>query len=279
MRAAPDEGTPVADLQAVILGVVQGLTEFLPISSSGHLVLAATWFGFAEHGESLELAIDIATNTGTFLAVLVALRADVWRAASGFLRGLVSADARREDGWHLALLVLLGSVPTALIGLTLREVFEVLNAATPVSVALIATGAILWTAPAKGTRSRPRDLRPRDALVAGLAQGLAVIPGISRSGSTIVALLWRDVDAALAARLSFLLYLVASLGVAVLGIGEVRDAQLGWSAIAWMTVASFVTGWAALAWLFRLLRSGRFRWFAPYLWAVAGLTLLRGIVA
>jgi undecaprenyl-diphosphatase len=265
----------MGDLQAAILGVVQGLTEFLPVSSSGHLVLAATWFGFQAKGESLELAVDIATNTGTFLAVLVALRRDVWSAASGFLRGLVSPAARREDGWRLAWLVILGSIPTAGIGLALRGVFETLNAPVPVSFALVVTGLVLWTAPTRGARREARELTWRDALVAGVAQGLAVVPGISRSGSTISALLWRDVDAAAAARLSFLLYLVASAGVAVLGVTEVREAGLGWRAVGWMTVASFVTGWAALLWLFDVLRRGRFRWFAPYLWIVAGLTLLR----
>jgi undecaprenyl-diphosphatase len=268
----------VDGLQAALLGIVQGLTEFLPISSSGHLVLAATWFGFKAEGESLELAVDIATNTGTFLAVLVALRADVWLALSGFLKGLRSAEGRREDGWHLATLVLVGSIPTAIIGLGLRGVFEHLNAAFPVSIALAVTGLILWTAPPRGQRSDARALTVRDALVAGIAQGLAVVPGISRSGSTISALLWRDVDAALAARLSFLLYLVASAGVALLGFAEVRDANLGWAAVGWMTLASFVTGWLALGWLFRILRRGNFRWFAPYLWTVAGLTLLRLVV-
>lgn len=265
----------MADLQALILGIVQGLTEFLPISSSGHLVLAATWFGFQAEGESLELAIDIATNTGTFLAVLIALRADVWLAVSGFVRGLVSAEARTQDGWRLAWLVIIGSVPTAVIGLGLRGVFEHLNAPFPVALALAVTGLILWTAPTTGVRSESRELDWRDALVAGTVQGLAVVPGISRSGSTISALLWRDVDAALAARLSFLLYLVASAGVAVLGFTEVRDAELGWRAVGLMTAASFVTGWLALVWLFRLLKKGRFRWFAPYLWTVSALTLLR----
>jgi len=265
----------MADLQAVIFGIVQGLTEFLPISSSGHLVLAASWFGFAAEGESLHLAVDIATNTGTFLAVLVALRRDVWMAASGFARGLTSAVARREDGWRLAWLVVLGSIPTAILGLGLRGVFEQLNAAVPVSIALAVTGVILWTAPVRGARSDAGQLDWRDALIAGVAQGVAVIPGISRSGSTIAALLWRDVDAALAARLSFLLYLVASAGVALIGFAELRDAELGWRAVAWMTVASFVTGWLALAWLFRILRSGRFRWFSPYLWFVSSATLIR----
>lgn len=262
-------------LEAIVLGVVQGLTEFLPISSSGHLVLASYWLGLRTEGASLELAVTIATNTGTFLAVLVALWRDVIAAVTGFARGLVSPAARSEPGWRMAWLVIIGSVPTAVIGLGLRGGFERLNAPLPASIALVVTGVILWTAPRNGRRVGPNQLGWRDALFMGFAQGLAVVPGISRSGTTIASLLWRDVDAATAARLSFLLYLVASAGVAAIGVAEVSEAAISWRAVAWMTLASFVTGWLALLWLFRLLARGAFRWFAPYLWLVAGVTLVR----
>ena len=261
-------------LEAVILGLVQGLTEFLPISSSGHLVLANHFFGFGEGGESLELAVSIATNTGTLLAVLLLLWRDVATAASGFLRGLVSAPARREEGWHLAQLVLVGSIPTAVVGLFLREYFEVLNAPLPVAIGLAVTGLILWVTPGSGPKRHPRELGFRDALIGGLAQGFAVIPGISRSGTTIATLMARGGSGDLAARFSFLLYLVVSTGVAFLGVFEVRAAQIPWPAVVAMIVASFVSGYLALRWLFSLLRRGRFRIFAPYLWLVAALTLL-----
>lgn len=260
--------------EAVVLGIVQGLTEFLPVSSSGHLVLANWFFGFDEGEGSLELAVDIATNTGTLLAVLIVLRQDVWRALSGFFSGLVSAEARLEDGWRLALLVLVGSIPTALLGLALRGVFHTLNAPFPVAIALAVTGLILWVSPRTGAKSTAAELTFRDAVIAGFAQGLAVVPGISRSGATIATLLGRGCDGSLAARFSFLLYLVASFGVALLGMTEVRAAEIPLAAVAAMTVASFVTGYLALIWLFRLLRRGRFRVFAPYLWTVSALTLV-----
>lgn len=269
-------------LQAVVLGIVQGLTEFLPVSSSGHLVLANYWFGWGDH---LPLYVDIATNTGTFLAVLLALWRDVWTALRGFLAGLVSAAARRREGWRLALLVLAGSVPTAALALLLKPVFETLNAPLPVSLALAVTGLILWTTPRPAVDHDPNlkrgaaDLSFADALLAGTAQGLAVIPGISRSGSTIATLMHRHAGGELAARLSFLMYLVASLGVTVLGASDVREAQLELAPLVGMVAGSFVTGYVAILWLFQLLRRGRFRWFAPYLWLVAAVTLVQTLLA
>ena len=226
-------------LQAIVLGAVQGLTEFLPVSSSGHLVLVNYFLGWGEH---LPLWVDIATNTGTLLAVVVHLRRDVAAALGGFVSGLVSAEARRRPGWRLALLVLAGSAPTVAIGLALRGVFEALNAPLPVAVALAVTGVILWVAP--------------------------------RSGSTIAALLARGADKELAPRVSFLLYLVVSLGVAVLGLREVRAAQVEAAPLLAMTAASFVVGYLALLSVFAVLRRGRFRAFSPYLWVVSAVTLL-----
>ncbi|MBA2666461.1 MAG: undecaprenyl-diphosphate phosphatase [Trueperaceae bacterium] len=259
-------------LQAIILGVVQGLTEFLPVSSSGHLVLANYHFGW---GSELPLWVAFATNTGTLFAVLVYLRADVARAIRGTFTGLVSAEGRRSDDWRLAMLVLAGSIPTAVIGLALRPVFEHLNAIVPVSIALVVTGIVLWTAPKGGPKDTIRSLTFRDAVLAGIAQGLAVIPGISRSGATIALLLWRGAAPGIAPRLSFLMYLVVSFGVAILGADEVLSSGITWGPLLGMTVASFVVGYGALVILFALLRRGRFRVFAPYLWAVAALTLVR----
>ena len=259
-------------LQATILGIVQGLTEFLPVSSSGHLALTTYHFGW---GEGLPLWVGVATNTGTLFAVLVYLRRDVASAVSGFLRGLVSPSARQEEGWRMALLVLVGSVPTVAIGLGLRPVFEQLGQAVPVSFALIVTGVVLWTAPLGGAKDRVSRLSFRDALLAGVAQGLAVIPGISRSGATIAMLLWRGAAPTMAPRLSFLMYLVVSFGVALLEADTVLGEPIAWPALAAMTLASFAVGYVALHVLFALLRRGRFRVFAPYLWLIAAFTLAR----
>lgn len=258
-------------IQAVILGIVQGLTEFLPVSSSGHLVLANYFLGW---GDSLELYVDIATNTGTLLAVFIFLFKDVAKAFTGFFKGLVSAEGRKEEGWRLALLVIVGSIPTAIIGLAMRSVFHELNRPLPVAIALILTGFILWFAPRSGPKHTVTQITFKDALIAGTVQGLAVIPGISRSGSTIAALLARGADKELAPKLSFLLYLVVSFGVVLIGIDEVLGADIQMGPLVAMTAASFLVGYAALKLVFTLLRRGQFRAFSPYLWAVGAFTIL-----
>ncbi|MDZ7703915.1 MAG: undecaprenyl-diphosphate phosphatase [Trueperaceae bacterium] len=262
-------------LQATLLGVIQGLTEFLPISSSGHLVLVSYHFNLLPEDEALPLYIGIATNTGTLLAVLVALRRDVWDALSGFFVGLRQREARASQGWLMALLVIVGSVPTVLIGLGLREVFEVLNRPLYVSFALAATGVVMWFTPTSGPKKQASDLSFRDAFIGGIAQGIAVVPGVSRSGITIATMLWRGASNDLAPRFSFLMYLVVSFGVSIIGIEEVRASEIEVFPLVVMVLTSFVTGYVALIWMFAILRKGRFRWFAPYLWAVAAFTLVR----
>jgi undecaprenyl-diphosphatase len=230
---------------------------------------------FLGWGETLPPVITFATNTGTFLAVIVYLWRDVYAAIKGFVAGLLSAEGRRSEGWRMALLVIIGSIPTLVMGLALRGAFERLNAPTPVALALIVTGIILWTAPRSGAKRSIFDVSVRDALITGVVQGFAIIPGISRSGSTIAALLWRGASSDLAPRLSFLMYLVASLGVTLITIDELFANPIAWDALIGMTVASGVIGYASLFVLFALLRRGRFRVFSPYLWLLAAATLAR----
>ncbi len=259
-------------LQAIVLGIVQGLTEFLPVSSSGHLVLANYYFGW---GFPVPIEVDIITNTGTLLAVLISLHKDVYKAATGFFKGLVSKKARQEPSWHLALLVIIGSLPTAIIGLLLKPYFESLNTPFYVSIALIITGFILWFAPKSASKTQIKEISFKDAVLGGIAQGLAVIPGISRSGSTITAMLWRNINPELAARFSFLMYLVVSLGVTIMSASDLKEAQLGLGVLFAMFLASFITGFFALKLLFYILKKGRFKYFAPYLWLIATITLVK----
>ena len=261
--------------QAAVLGVVQGLTEFLPVSSSGHLVLAGYWLGWEDTLNGLDLTIAIATNTGTFLAVLVVLWKDVWLALSGFFGGLGSAEGRKREGWKLALLVVLGSIPTVAMGLGLEPIFEDLNQPFYVCFGLTLTGLILWFAPTRGVKEDARELTWLDGFIGGVAQGVAIVPGVSRAGTTISTMLWRGATSDLGARFSFMMYLVVSLGVTLRLLLDIGNAELLLGPLLMMVVVSFVTGYAALIWLFRILRKGQFRWFAPYVWAIAAITMTR----
>ncbi len=258
-------------LRAIVLGAVQGFTEFLPISSSGFLVLGNRVFFDLDH---LPLWVDLATNSGTFLAAAWVLRHEIITAAQGFARGLTSPQARREEGWRLALWLLLATLPAALLGLALAPVFEALNTPRVAAVGFFITGAFLLLVPAQGGPKRTAHAMTFwDALLAGLAQALALVPGISRSGSTIAVLLGRGLSPTFAARFSFLMYALVSLGAMLLGLKE-GVGKVPWGPLFAAFASAFVFGLFGMRFLFGVLEAGRFRYFTPLLWALALLILL-----
>lgn len=209
-------------LQSLILGIIQGATEFLPVSSSGHLVLVPWLLGWQEAGES-NLAFDVLVHWGTLVAVFGYFWRDIWRIAAAVWDGvryrnfMGSPDARM--GWF----ILVGSIPAALAGFLLEDWFEEIFG-NPLAAAtlLFATAGLLFFAERTGRRDRKLDaMRWGDAILIGCAQTLAILPGISRSGATIAAGLGRGIERAEAARYSFL------LGVPViLGAGAVQLLKL-----------------------------------------------------
>lgn len=255
--------------QAAVLGVVQGLTEFLPISSSGHLVLGQRLLGFSEPA----LMFDVALHVGTLAAVIVVF----WEDLFSILRGLfVYRDQEGRRGRRLLWLVVVGSIPTALMGLLLKDIFESMFASLlTVGLALLLTGWLLM-ATALVTR-RDRDLERVGvgrALLVGLAQGMAITPGISRSGATISTALLLGLDRRLAAHYSFVLSIPAILGALALQVhdlGPPTQAQLTPMLVGGLTSA--ISGYAALRVLLRIVQAGRFHWFAPYCFAL-GLAAL-----
>jgi undecaprenyl-diphosphatase len=246
-------------LPILVLGLIQGITEFLPISSDGHLALAQLLFNLQDGG----LALTVLLHAGTFLATLLVLRKRAFAALGDGLTALVRPRLFQTTlGGQDALFVLVASVPTAAIGLALKHTVESATS-SPLWIGLgfLLTGAILFS-----TRFMPEgkvehpDLKA--ALIVGLLQGLAVLPGVSRSGSTIAALLFLQVERSRAFELSMLLSLPAVLGALVLelpeGLAQVQS--LGPAVLA--TVVAFVSGIFALVWLRRIVSSGMFPWFA-----------------
>lgn len=254
-------------LYAGLLGLLQGATEFLPVSSSGHLVLAEAWLpGWHAPG----VAFDALLHFGTLLAVLLHYRRDI----AALLRGWIAGEAESRD---FALAVIVGSVPTAAIGLGFQDTFEALFAAPrAVGGFLLLTAGLLLVARWAWPRAERRVLGWPDALIVGIAQGAAIAPGISRSGSTVTAALLRGIEPEQAARFSFLLSIPAVGGAVLLKIGDGSVAQLAFGPTAVGVVAAFLSGWLAIRLFVRALVVGRFVPFVVYLVPLGLLALTWG---
>jgi undecaprenyl-diphosphatase len=269
--------------QAIALGIVQGLTEFLPVSSSGHLVLLQHWFGLREP----ELAFDISVHVGTLAAVVVFFRRDIGAiiaALWGFLKRLV-LDGRAtwseitvEDDLRMAWLIAAASVPTALIGIGFHEIADRLfGSVALVGLALLVTCLLLVaTRRAAVRRHTMAEFSLAAALTIGVIQGVAIIPGISRSGATIALGLILGLSRDTAARFSFLLSIPAICGAALIGAGELASGGGPPPAtVALGTAVSALVGYAALWMLVYIVRRGRLHLFAPYCALVGILALAR----
>jgi undecaprenyl-diphosphatase len=279
-------------LDAIILGAVQGATEFLPISSSGHLVLGNELLDL----DDSSLLFDIVLHVGTLVAVMGYYRRDIWAVIRdlylGISRGVSqrSLDAFLEgEGSRLAVLVVLASIPTALLGLGLENILdpeggERVVTATVVCGILLVNGCMLFTnrwlmdreAHDRKGRWTLWGVTPLVALGIGLIQGIAVLPGVSRSGATITLALFLGVSRTEAARFSFLLSIPAIFGALLLkfdpavfanGSSEVLTYAAG-------AVAAALVGLVCLVWLVKLLRDARFHHFAWYCWAIGLLGIL-----
>lgn len=264
-------------LQALVLGATQGLTEFVPVSSSAHLVLLP----FLLRWPIPSLAFDVAIHLGTLVALFVYFRSDLARLVAGTARtiGGRGDDDDRAQG-RLVLLLALGTVPAAAAGILFRDLFEELfESPTVTAVALLGTAALIVAGEAVYRRWAPERRRDVgaigwwDAAVMGLFQALAITPGISRSGSTIAAGLFRGLARDAAARFSFLLSIPAILGAAVVTVPDVPPGTDWGSTLAAAGVAA-VAGFAAIAFLLRYLRTKTMLPFAAYCVALSALSLM-----
>ena len=256
-------------VDAFILGLVQGITEFLPISSDGHLALAENLLGLRTAGGLSGIFLDVAVHVATLAAIVVAFRGPLLRLATGLL-------ARERRAWQDLGLYAVASVPAGIVGVTVKDSIEALYASLPfIGVAFLVMGGILWSVRGRmsGTRERPTLW---EALLIGVGQAAAIAPAISRSGCTIAAGLWRGMDPVRAAEFSFVLGVPAIAGAALLEIPDAARgyAQVGGPALAVAFATAFVTGLGAIALLRRLLRARVFHRFAPYLWALGTATLV-----
>jgi undecaprenyl-diphosphatase len=260
-------------LEAIVLGLVQGLTEFLPISSSGHLRIVPALLGWSDPGAGFTAVIQL----GTMAAVLLYFRAELLRIARAFVQELRLPMGRRSHEAKLGWYIVLGTIPIAIFGFLFRDQIESgARSLYLIGSALILFSFVMIAADRLGARRRDlAELNGRDGWLIGLAQSLALVPGVSRSGATISAGLFRGFDRVAAARYSFLLSVPAVVlsGLFELRkIGEEGNAPVGATVVA--TIVAFLVGYASIAWLMRYLGTHSLRIFVVYRIALGSLVLV-----
>lgn len=254
-------------LEAILLGIIEGFTEFLPISSTAHLTITEKLLGYSTNDSAL-VAFTAIVQIGAILATLIYFRSDIKRLLTAWLDGLMSSDKRGADykfGWA----VIIGSVPIAAVGLLFKDQIETgVRSLWLVAAALILWSAVMWLADKTAKTNRhEKDTTWKDTLIIGVVQCLALIPGVSRSGATISAGLFRGLDRLTATRLSFFLAIPALLAAGVLeAVTKADDISqgIGWSATIVATIASFIVAYATIAWLLRYISKNGFGIFIIY---------------
>lgn len=253
-------------VDAVVLGVVEGLTEFLPVSSTGHLTITEGLLGLDVDDPSVT-AFTAVVQSGAVLAVVLYFAKDFLRLARDLLAGLRRPAARTEPGFRLAVGVVVGSIPIGVVGLLGRDVIKgpVLRSLVTVGIALVLWSAVMVYAERRATQARgEREVTVRDQLLIGLAQCVALVPGVSRSGATISAGLLLGLDRVTATRLSFFLSVPALTAAGVLELPSALDESVGLTAVLVGSAVSFVVALASVHYLLKFVAGHSIVAFVPY---------------
>ena len=275
-------------LHAVLIGIVEGITEFLPVSSTGHINIVETLLGhdITKPGTTAFTAV---IQVGAILAAIIYFWSDIVRIVTAWIKGLGNRQARQDPDYTLGWGIILGSIPVAAVGLLFKNfIEESVRSLWVIAGALILWSAVMWLADRQQNLTKGmKDVSIKDALVIGCFQALSpVFPGISRSGATISAGLFLRFDRVTATRLSFFLgipALVAAGGLEAITAGKhIADASIGWGPTIVATVVSGVVAYATIAWLLKFVSSNKFTSFLIYrviLGAVIIALILAGLVA
>jgi len=263
--------------EAILLGIVQGVTEFLPISSSGHLAIFQRFFGFEEP----VILFDICLHVGTLCAVIFYLWPElkiIIEDILTFFRGYSLKKSSGINTGNFLLSIVVASIPTAIIGLMLKSPAEIVfMSATWVGIMMMITGCIVGlsfyipTAPYSGF-----SVELRFAFIIGIAQGLAVMPGISRSGITIICALLCGIHRELAGKFSFFIAIPAIIGALLLSFELETAEHIGFLSMFAGFITAAIVGWLALFTLMRVLKKGKFYIFAPYCWLMGLIAIIAG---
>jgi undecaprenyl-diphosphatase len=264
---------------ASILGVVEGLTEFLPVSSTGHLTVVESLLG-QQLSDPAVTAFTAIIQFGAIVATFIYFWSDIVRLATAWLRGLTSPAERDHPDYRFAWSVIAGSVPIAVVGFLAKGLISgPLRNLWVVAAALILWSGVMYVAEGRGRQKySEQELSLRTVVLIGVAQCVALIPGISRSGATISAGLLLDATRVAATRLSFFLAIPALTGAGLYELKDINTAVVGWGPLAVGTLVSFVVAYASIAWLLRLVVRHPITVFVGYR-VLAGLTLIGLLVA
>jgi undecaprenyl-diphosphatase len=261
-------------LEAVALGAVEGLTEFLPVSSTGHLTITEKMFGLSIDSDDVT-AFTAVIQVGAIIAVIVYFARDIWNIVTGWVRGLAQPEARQSLDYRMGWYVIVATIPIGVAGLLGKDlVTGPFRNLWWVAGALIVWSGVMVLAERVATQRRhERDLTMRDAVVIGLVQVVALVPGVSRSGATISAGLFTGLDRVTATRMSFFMSIPALVAAGLFELPSAFGGGISTTDTIVATIVSFVVAYAAVAWLLRFVAHHPITWFVPYRVAL-GLVLI-----
>ncbi len=261
-------------LDAVVLGIVEGLTEFLPVSSTGHLTIAEKALGL-DLDDPAVTAYTAVIQMGAILAVVVYFARDIARIATAWVRGLFDAEWRGHRDHRMGWYVIVGSIPVGVAGLLGKDLIKGdLRSLWVVGAALVLWSGVMWLAERVAIQVRSeKQLTLRDAIVVGLVQIVSLVPGVSRSGATISAGLFLGLDRVAATRLSFFLSIPALTAAGLYELPDALDGSLDVGPMVVGAVVAFVVAFASVAWLLKFVAHHTIAWFVPYR-VVLGLAIL-----
>jgi|SRR5690625_2617888 len=259
-------------IKYIILGIVQGLTEPLPISSSGHVVIVREFFSVHISG----LTFEIVVNFGSLIAIMFVYREVINRLMKNFFRYILLQEKAAKQDFHYVLLVVIATIPIGVIGMLSKEIVaKELSALSFVGVSLMITGVFLWIIRHLQGEKTDEQISIRDAIIIGLVQTMAIIPGISRSGATIVAAMLVGLKRDVALRFSFLLYIPVSIGVTIVSLPDMTaNEQLFIPFIVALLTAMTAT-YIALKWFIQVMIQGKLKYFSFYC-LIVGICVIVG---
>lgn len=256
-----------------IIGIVQGVTEPIPVSSSGHVMIASEILGLGEQG----FTFAILTNTASLLAVLFIYREDIIRLIVNSLRYIQTRNSRYAADFRFVLLIIIGSIPAGVLGILLSDVIAENVSMTTIAIMLFVTGTAIWLIRNMRGKKSDADITVKDAFLVGLGQAVALTPGISRSGATIISAIAVGMKQETALRYSFMLYIPVSLGSVVLGISdfvnEPNKAELALPYAVTFIATVFMT-YFAMKWFMGIMKHGKLIYFTYYCFIVGALLLI-----